>query len=268
MKLGSAARLNRHAPSFVISMVLVLWQGESMPAAEAARTAAGVVVVIPALNEQLRIGATVAAAIGLPDVVAVMVADDGSTDATEQVAVSAGAHVVRHPRRRGKAAAMTTGAAAAGELGFSSQPLLFLDADLESSAANAHPLVAPVLGESVDMTIAVLPPAEGSGGRGFVMRLATSGIVQATGWRPIAPLSGQRCLTRDLFDAVQPLARGFGVETAMTIDALRHGAHVVECPVDLGHRVTGRSLSDQRHRARQYRDVWRALAARNIYRLR
>ena len=43
---------------------------------------------------------------------------------------------------------------------------------------------------------------------------------------------------------------------------------VVEVPVDLGHRVTGTSWRDQRHRARQYRDVWRALAARGIYRLR
>jgi glycosyltransferase involved in cell wall biosynthesis len=239
-----------------------------MPAAEAAGTAAGVVVVIPALNEQHRVGATVASAAGLPDVLAVVVTDDGSNDATEQVAVSAGAHVVRHPRRRGKAAAMTTGAEAAQQLGFADQPLLFLDADLESSAANAHPLVAPVLSGSADMTIAVLPPVEGSGGHGFVMRLATSGIVQATGWWPIAPLSGQRCVTRDLFDAVQPLSPGFGVETGMTIDALRHGAHVLECPVDLGHRVTGTGLRDQRHRARQYRDVWRALAVRGIHRFR
>jgi hypothetical protein len=145
---------------------------------------------------------------------------------------------------------------------------LFLDADLGDSAANANPLVSPVASGSADMTIAVLPPVEGAGGHGFVMRLSTSGIVQATGWRPIAPLSWQRCLTRDLYDAVQPLARGFGVETGMTIDALRHGARVVECPVDLGHRVTGTSLRDQRHRARQYRDVWRALAARGVYRLR
>jgi hypothetical protein len=146
--------------------------------------------------------------------------------------------------------------------------VLFLDADLESSAANAHPLVSPVLSGSADMTIAVLPPAEGAGGHGFVMGLATAGIVQATGWRPTAPLSGQRCITRELYDALQPLAHGFGVETAMTIDAIRRGAKVVECQVDLGHRVTGSNLRDQRHRARQYRDVWRALAARGVYRLR
>jgi glycosyltransferase involved in cell wall biosynthesis len=239
-----------------------------MSAPGADPTVAGVVVVIPALNESMRITSTIGSALGLAGVVGVIVTDDGSTDDTAAVANAAGARVVAHGRRRGKAAAMMTGAAAARSAGFATQPLLFLDADLEASAANAEPLVTPVLTGEADMTIAVLPPAAGAGGHGFVMRLATSGIEQATGWRATAPLSGQRCITRELFDAVQPFARGFGVEVGLSIDAIRHGARVVECPAELGHRVTGTSWRDQRHRARQYRDVWLALVARRVYRLR
>jgi hypothetical protein len=107
-----------------------------------------------------------------------------------------------------------------------------------------------------------LPRGAPGGGHGFVVRLAANGIERATGWRPAQPLSGQRCITRRLFDVVQPLARGFGVETGLTIDALRQGATVTECPVPLSHRVTGTGWADQLHRARQYRDVWLALAAR------
>lgn len=239
-----------------------------MSAPGADLTAAGVVVVIPAFNESLRIRATVGSALDLPDVAAVMVADDGSSDDTATVASAAGARVVSHQRRQGKAAAMMTGARAAAQAGFATDALLFLDADLEASAVKAAPLIIPVLRGDADMTIAVLPPAVGGGGHGFVMRLATSGIERATGWHATAPLSGQRCITRELFDAVQPLARGFGVETGLTIDALRHGARVRECPAELGHRVTGTGWRDQRHRARQYRDVWLALASRRIYRLR
>jgi glycosyltransferase involved in cell wall biosynthesis len=239
-----------------------------MSAPDAALTAAGVVVIIPALNEASRIVATVGSARGVAGVAAVIVTDDGSTDGTARLARDAGAEVVRHERRQGKAAAMTTGAAAADRAGFRDLPLLFLDADLEGSAANAGALVEPVRSGAADMTVAVLPPAVGAGGHGFVMRLATSGIAAATGWHPTAPLSGQRCITRQLFDAVLPLARGFGVETGLTIDALRNGAKVQEVPVDLGHRVTGPGWRDQRHRARQYRDVWRALATRGVYRLR
>jgi hypothetical protein len=222
-----------------------------------------VVVVIPALDEEQRIAATVAAALTLPTVARVVVTDDGSTDRTAAIAAEAGAHVVRHDRRRGKAAAMVTGADAAQLVGPAGAPLLFLDADLEDSAAGAGPLLGPVLDGTAEMTIAVLPPAPG-GGHGFVVRLATRGIVRATGWTPTQPLSGQRCITRDLFDRVQPLARGFGVETGLTIDALRAGARVVECPVPIRHRVTGAGWRDQRHRARQYRDVWWALARRKV----
>jgi hypothetical protein len=140
--------------------------------------------------------------------------------------------------------------------------LLFLDADLQDSAVNAAPLLPPVRDGEADMTIALLPRAPGAGGHGFVVRLASQGIAQRTGWTPTQPLSGQRCMTRELFDKVVPLAPGFGVEVGLTIDALTAGARVVECPVELRHRVTGTSLRDQLHRARQYRDVRRALRAR------
>jgi glycosyltransferase involved in cell wall biosynthesis len=239
-----------------------------MTAARVAAATTGVVVIIPAFNEQERVGATVAAARQLRGALTVVVTDDGSSDRTAQMATAAGAELARHPHRRGKAAAMATGAQAARSAGFAGSPLLFLDADLEQSAARAGPLVEPVLAGTADMTIAILPPTLSSGGHGYVMRLARSGITQATGWRPTAPLSGQRCLTRELFDAVQPLARGFGVETGLTIDALRRGARVVECPAELRHRVTGAGWHDQRHRARQYRDVWWALASRRVFRVR
>jgi glycosyltransferase involved in cell wall biosynthesis len=221
-----------------------------------------VVVVIPALNEEQRIAATVAAARTIPGVAAVVVTDDGSTDRTSAIASEAGAQVVRHDRCRGKAAAMVTGASEAAVAGYPDAPLLFLDADLEQTAATAAPLVEPVLDGRADMTIAILPPGAPGGGHGFVVGLASRGITKATGWTPTQPLSGQRCIRRELFDAVQPLARGFGVETGLTIDALRRGAKVLECPVPIAHRVTGTGWRDQLHRARQYRDVWLALATR------
>jgi len=109
-----------------------------------------VAVVIPARNEADRIAATVKAAAGLPGVDIVVVVDDGSRDGTAAVAQGAGAHVMRHSRNRGKAAAMETGAEAvlliearskaaaseaadshpAGPEAAGPRHLLFLDADL------------------------------------------------------------------------------------------------------------------------------------------
>ncbi|HYX60521.1 MAG TPA: glycosyltransferase family 2 protein, partial [Streptosporangiaceae bacterium] len=64
------------------------------------------------------------------------------------------------------------------------------------------------------------------------------------------------------FEAARPLARGWGVETALTIDLLRQGFRVTEVKVELAHRATGTGLHAQLHRARQLADVARALAVR------
>jgi glycosyltransferase involved in cell wall biosynthesis len=233
----------------------------------------GVAVVIAAKDEEARIAATVTAARSIPGVELVVVVDDGSGDRTAVVARSAGAHVVRHQRNQGKAAAMQTGAAAVdaatrrGDRRAVAEGLLllFLDADLEASAVQAAPLIGPVRDGTADMTIAVLPEqATAGGGHGLVVGLARSGIRQATGWTATQPLSGQRCLTPEAFAAARPLAGGFGVETGLTIDLLRQDYRVLEVPCDLHHRVTGRDLRSQLHRGRQYRDVVLALARRGV----
>jgi glycosyltransferase involved in cell wall biosynthesis len=225
-----------------------------------------VAVVIPAYNEAERIGETVTAALTLPGVDAVVVASDGSRDATVRVARDAGATVWRSPRNQGKAAAMLAGAEAVRRLDERHQAdgprhLLFLDADLGQTAANAGPLIEPVTGGAADVTIAVFANRVKLGGHGFVVRLSGAGISRATGWTPTQPLNGQRCLTRTAFEAARPLARGFGVETAMTIDLKRKGLRIVEVEVDMAHRATGSDLAAQLHRARQFADVARALAA-------
>jgi glycosyltransferase involved in cell wall biosynthesis len=226
-----------------------------------------VAVVIPAYNEADRVGDTVAAAATLPDADLVVVVDDGSRDATARVAEEAGASVLRHARNKGKAAAMETGAEAVRLLDQreprdAPRHLLFLDADLGVTAAEAGPLITPVATGEADVTIAVFATKVKLGGHGLVVGLSSAGIRRATGWTPAQPLNGQRCLSRAAFDAARPLARGFGVETAMTIDLKRKGLRLTEVEVPLAHRATGTDLRAQLHRARQFADVAWALATR------
>jgi glycosyltransferase involved in cell wall biosynthesis len=255
---------------------------------------AGVACVIPAKDEAERIAATVTAVRRIDGVDLVVVVDDGSADGTARAAERAGAVVVRHERNRGKAAAMETGAAAVAEVDPARQApvarddatqgpdrrddagydgrhgprhLLFLDADLEETAANAAPLVRAVLDGKAELAIGILPRQtrpDGSkpGGHGFVVRLARAGIEAATGWQPQQPLSGQRCLTREAFEAARPLAQGFGVETSMIIDLRRKGFRIVEVPIELRHRASGTDMRGQLHRGRQFLHVARALASR------
>ena len=226
-----------------------------------------VAVIIPAKDEVRRIAATVRAARAIPHVDLVLVVDDGSEDGTQDVARDAGAVVVRHSHNRGKAAAMETGAAIVAMRdapGRAPRLLLFVDGDLAESAVNTAPLVAPVREGEADMSIALLPPQPGAGGRGIVVGAARRAIASMTGWTPVQPLSGMRCLTREAFEAATPLARGWGVETGLTIDLLRLGYVAVEVPCDLRHRPSGTDLRGQLHRASQYRDVVLAVNARKV----
>ena len=78
---------------------------------------ARVACVLSATDEAERVAATVAAAAALPGVDIVIVTDDGSTDATAQVAGAAGAVVVSHARTRGRAAAIESAVNALGRAG-------------------------------------------------------------------------------------------------------------------------------------------------------
>jgi hypothetical protein len=226
---------------------------------------AQVVAVVAAKDEESRIGATLRALQQVPGVAQVVVVDDGSADQTAAVAGWVpGVEVVRHDRNRGKAAAMTTGAARAAALA-PGAAVLFADADLEDTARTLGPLLAPVLDGRAEMSIAVLPPQHRpGGGLGIVVRTAREGIRRLTGWAPEQPLSGQRCLSRAALDGALPLAPGWGVEVGLTVDVLRAGGRVVEVPCPLQHRVTGRDLAAQLHRAHQLLDVSRALARRSV----
>ena len=240
--------------------------------------AARVAAVVPCKDEAERIAATVAAVAALPQVGRVVVVDDGSTDGTADEARAAGADVVSHERNRGKAAALETGVRRVRDLERAdatahqddpagpaawSAALLFVDGDLQETATNLGVLTTAVLDGSADMTIATLPAQiTAGGGRGLVVGLARRGIEHLTGFRAVQPLSGMRCLSPAAFEAARPLARGWGVETALTIDVLRAGLTVLEVPCELQHRVSGRDWRGQVHRAEQYRDVWLALVRR------
>ena len=231
-----------------------------------------VAVVIPAKDESARIAETIRGVRAISGVSAVVVVDDGSTDGTDAIAAREGAEVVRHARNHGKADAMMSGLGRVkglrrvGRLDENAS-VLFVDADLEASAQAVGALVAPVARGEADLTIATLPKQTGSaGGHGLVVSLARHGIEELTGWSPLQPLSGMRCLSPAAVAAATPFARGWGVEVGMTVDVLDAGLTVLEVPCDLQHRVTGTDWRSQVHRAAQYRDVALALGVRRLRR--
>ncbi len=165
--------------------------------------------------------------------------------------------MLRAPRRRGKGGALE----GALERLSAADVWLLADADLGTSAASLEPVLREVLAGRADLAIAI-PPRQAGGGFGLVRRFAGWGIRRASGFRAAAPLSGQRACTGRMLTACRPLAAGFGVEAAMTIDAVRAGGRVAEVPAGVRHRATGRGPRGFVHRGRQGLDIVRALIGR------
>jgi glycosyltransferase involved in cell wall biosynthesis len=213
------------------------------------------IVIVTARDEAERLGATLAALEGAFPGARVVVADDGSRDATAEVALQAGAEVVRAVPARGKGGAATLAAervmAAAQEPG--PPTVVLCDGDLGESAARLPALVAAIEDGRADLAVAAFARTEG-GGFGLALAFARWAVRRLAGLDLRAPISGQRALRGDALPALVPFAHGFGMEVGMTVDAARAGYRVAEVELDLGHRATGRSASGFAHRARQLAD--------------
>ena len=209
-------------------------------------------MVVSAWNEADRIGDTLAALGDAFPGARVVVADDASDDATPEVARAAGAEVVTAPRRTGKGGATTL--AVRHVMNAGAAPLLVLcDGDLGGSARQLPRLVAAIERGDGDFAVASFARRVG-GGFGIALRFAQWAIRRRAGIEPQAPISGQRVLRPEVVQAVLPFAHGFGMETAMTIDATRAGFRLVEVELDLEHRATGKTLRGFIHRFRQLAD--------------
>jgi glycosyltransferase involved in cell wall biosynthesis len=217
-----------------------------------------VVALVPAHDESDRIGPTVRAIADLRGVTEVVVVDDGSRDGTADLALAAGATVLRVQTRLGK------GTAVEGALDriAPADVWLFADGDLGGSATALAPVLDAVLLGRADLAVAAFPPQSG-GGLGAVKRFAAEAIRVLGGFRATQPLSGQRAMTAETLRACRPLAPGFGMETAMTIDAARAGLRIEEVAAPgLAHRATHRDPRGFVHRGRQGLDIARAVAVR------
>jgi glucosyl-3-phosphoglycerate synthase len=220
--------------------------------------------VIPARDEAATLAETLHGLRNIAGISRILVVDDGSRDATAEIAHSHGAEVLSASpleRSRGKGQALRLGLAYARDQ--SPDAFLLADADLGSSAARLAVLL-DTLDELHPVAVAAFPPAATTGGFGLVKNLSRRAILSRTGYAPLEPLSGQRALLLSVIDALPGIAPGFGAEVGMTLDLLSAGIKPLEIPLRLTHRPTGRNLSGFAHRARQGLDIARALRGARI----
>jgi hypothetical protein len=198
-------------------------------------------ILVAARDEERTIAVTVAALQAQFPSAEIVVADDGSRDATAAEAERAGARVVRLPRRgKGQALSLAEREAPAGAL-------VLADADLVGD-------LSPLTATDADVAIAVFAEPRG-GGFGLAKGAARMLVRARSGFEAREPLSGQRLLSAEARQRCFPLAPGFGCEVRLTIDAARAGLRLAEVELPLSHQATRRDLRGFAHRARQLGDA-------------
>jgi glycosyltransferase involved in cell wall biosynthesis len=181
--------------------------------------------IIPAYNEGPRIGHVLSVVFFSRFVDEIIVVNDASTDDTdyfieqflcEYPAAAEKLSYSVHSENKGKGGAITTGLALAG-----GSTILMLDADLNRLRTECvDQMVVPVLDGKVDMTITSLTR--------FLYTRVTN----------IDPLSGMRCLRREILDAIDCADTGFSIENQINEYVLKQRIPFIPLLDDYSRYVT------------------------------
>jgi glycosyltransferase involved in cell wall biosynthesis len=191
-----------------------------------------VVAAIPAYDEEASIARVIMKV--KKYVTKVIVCDDGSLDETGEIAKGLGAIVVRHARRSGYGAALSTLFKEARKL--NPDIVVTLDADGQHDPTYIPKLIRPILKERVDLVIGSRflsretmdeLPAYRQLGISMITKLANKfsydEITDAQ--------SGFRAYSSKALHAIQPTEKGMGASTQILILARQSNLRVKEIPV-------------------------------------
>ncbi|MDH4230418.1 MAG: glycosyltransferase family 2 protein [Nitrospirota bacterium] len=185
--------------------------------------------VIPAYNEARRISSVIRGA--REHINDVIVVDDGSGDATAELAQKAGAYVLRHDLNRGKGMALRTGFSHVMKRGY--RAVLTLDADGQHDPSEIRKFLSAFQENSGDVIIgsrlwdkAAIPRY-----RYIPNQIGIFCISKAAGCRIEDTQSGFRLYRKEVLDALNLVTTGFETETEILIKAGKKGFKIHHLPV-------------------------------------
>jgi glycosyltransferase involved in cell wall biosynthesis len=189
-----------------------------------------IIAAIPAYNEETAIGSVVLRAKQHAD--AVIVVDDGSSDATAAIAELAGAVVIRHERNLGKGNALRTVFLRAREM--NADILVCLDGDGQHNPDEIPRLLAPIKNGEADMIIGSRfldihsdIPRYRRAGQTVLNSLTNS--ISAT--KVTDSQSGFRAFSKKAIDSISLEEDGIGIESSMQRAADDSGLRIAEVPI-------------------------------------
>jgi dolichol-phosphate mannosyltransferase len=198
-------------------------------------------VVMPAYNEAAYIDTIITQVLAQPEVMQLIVVDDGSTDKTQEKILAwkardARVEVVIHPVNRGKGAAIRSGL---GQV--KGAAVVIQDADLEYNPQDYTALLSPLLKGEAD---AVYGNRffEGSSFNGFFHRFGNKTLTMVarvlTGWPLQDEATCYKMLRTEILNKIELREEGFGFCPEITVKLSRMGARFVELPIRYNSRTT------------------------------
>ena len=215
-----------------------------------------VAVVIPALNESLRIREVVDGALAQSDLV--IVVDDGSDDDTAAIVARTPAVLLRHARRMGKGRALRAGFAEALRRGVAA--VVTMDGDGQHRAGDIPRLVAAANLHPRNIVNGARLQKRST--QPWYRRIGNDfgdwGIAWACGFRLIDSQSGQRLYPAPVLALEDVPGEGFVFEAQLLVSAARRlGFGVVSVPVETRYAVAGSGEAFRKSHFRLFRDLWR-----------
>ena len=193
-----------------------------------------VIIGIPAFNEEKNIGSIVAKLKKKYD--QIIVCDDGSSDMTETIASSLGAHVVRHDKNLGYGSAIKTIFNEAGKL--EADVLVTFDADGQHQISEIDSVLQPIYENKADIVIG----SRFLGETKDLPRYRKIGIKTITGLTNVMTgskitdsQSGFRAYSKKILKEISPTESGMGISTEILIKAAKKEMHIVEVPITINY---------------------------------
>ncbi|MDS0280792.1 glycosyltransferase family 2 protein [Haloarcula onubensis] len=208
----------------------------------------GALVAIPAYNESTAIGSTVLSTKQFVE--DVLVVDDGSSDATAQIASEAGANVIEHEENRGKGAAIQTIFEYAEETGH--EAVVLIDGDGQHLPTDIPDVVDPVLADESEVVIGSRYLDAGETETPFYRRLGQKTLDTITtgssGTSLTDTQSGFRAFSSEAIEELSITTDGIGVESEMIDDASQKEMDITEVPIDVRYEgIDGQTYNPLRH---------------------
>jgi len=196
-----------------------------------------IAVVVPCYQEALTIGKVVADFRRELPAARIYVYDNNCTDGTAEIAAHAGA-IVRREKRQGKGYVV-----AAMFEQIEEDILVMVDGDDTYEAGHVHKLLEPILRGDADMTAATRLTTHGDNSFRPLHIAGNRMICGIINWMFKSDVSdifsGYRAFTRESARQIPITARGFDVETELTLQALYRGQVIKELPAPYRARPEG-----------------------------